>query len=64
MLVLNAQDVRRALPMPLAIEAMREAFAALSDGRAVVPHRLQLPIPRNQGTSLFMPAFVDQDDSV
>src|SRR5687767_4214251 len=63
MLVLNAEDVRKALPMPLAIEAMREAFAALSDGRATVPHRVHLSIPRGGGTSLFMPAFVDTSEA-
>ena len=38
---------------------MKEAFAALSDGRAVVPQRAHLPITPNRGISLFMPAFVD-----
>lgn len=62
MLLLNAADVRRALPMPDAIEAMKRAFAALSGGRASVPPRVQLPLERNAGTSLFMPAYVDDED--
>ena len=61
MLILNAVDVRRALPMPLAIEAMKEAFAAFSSGRAIVPPRIHLPITRNAGVSLIMPSFVDAD---
>ena len=33
MLILNAADVRRALPMTEAIAAMKEAFAAFSSGK-------------------------------
>ncbi|HEY5670289.1 MAG TPA: hypothetical protein VIS10_09850 [Anaerolineales bacterium] len=58
MLILNADDVRKALPMAQAIEAMKTAFAALSDGRAEVPLRTQLPIKSRNAVSLFMPAYV------
>jgi ornithine cyclodeaminase/alanine dehydrogenase-like protein (mu-crystallin family) len=61
-LILNADDVRRALPMREAIEAMKRAFAALSAGRATVPPRAHLQMNRNAGISLFMPAYVDDDD--
>ncbi len=61
MLILNAADVRAALPMPLAIEAMKQAFAAFSSGKALVPPRIHLPISRNAGVSLIMPSFVDAD---
>jgi alanine dehydrogenase len=62
MLILNAAEVHQALPMPEAIAAMKQAFAALSDGRAIVPHRAHLPIARNAGVSLIMPAYVDDAD--
>ena len=58
MLILNADDVRAALPMAQAIEAMKSAFAALSDGRAEVPLRTQLPIKSRNAVTLFMPAYV------
>lgn len=61
MLILNAADVRRVLPMSLAINAMKQAFAAFSDGRAIVPPRIQLPIARHAGISLIMPSFVDDE---
>lgn len=61
MLVLDAADVRRALPMAAAIEAMKRAFAALSDGRAVVPERIQLAVEPHDGVSLVMSALVDAD---
>ena len=62
-LILNAVDVRQALPMSLAIDAMKQAFASFSDGKALVPPRTQLPIARNSGISLTMPSFVDGDST-
>ncbi|MBC8353638.1 MAG: hypothetical protein H8E66_16690 [Planctomycetes bacterium] len=62
MLILNAEDVRRALPMRDAIEAMKQAFAALSANRTIVPARIHMDLDRNEGVSLFMPAYVDDDD--
>ncbi|HET6703698.1 ornithine cyclodeaminase family protein [Amycolatopsis sp.] len=38
--MLDAADVRKALPMPAAVEAVREAFLDLAAGRFVVPQRL------------------------
>jgi ornithine cyclodeaminase len=58
MLVLTATDVQKALPMREAVEAMKRAYAALSDGRSQVPLRARISIPPHDGLSLFMPAFV------
>lgn len=63
MLILNADDVRRALPMDQAIEAMKDAYASLSEGTAVAPLRTRLPIPGSDALSLFMPAYVHTKDS-
>ncbi len=59
MLLLTADDVRKALPMKEAIEAMKNAYASLSNGKAVVPLRTRLSIPNSEAISLFMPAFVN-----
>ncbi len=59
MRVLGADDVRKALPMPVAIEAMRQAFSALSAGHAVMPQRIHMDIERHQGISLLMPAYIN-----
>ena len=40
--ILSGADVRAAIDMPVAIEAMRQAFATLSEGGATVPVRLPL----------------------
>src|SRR5262249_48619191 len=54
-LYLSAADVRRALPMPDAIDAMREAFAQLSRGEVSLPTRLRLDAPAEPGVALVMP---------
>jgi ornithine cyclodeaminase/alanine dehydrogenase-like protein (mu-crystallin family) len=58
MLILTAEEVRQALPMSEAIEAMKKAYVSLSDGTAEVPLRTRLPIPDGDALSLFMPAYV------
>lgn len=63
MRVLDADDVRKALPMREAIDGMKRAFAALSDGRAVVPLRTRLPIQPHDGLTLVMPAFLQDSDT-
>lgn len=63
MLILNAEEVRKALPMKEAVEAMKEAYTSLSDGRAEVPLRTRLSIPPHEAVSLFMPAYVQTKDT-
>lgn len=58
MLILNAEEVRQALPMDQTIVAMKDAYAALSDGRAELPLRVRLPIASHQAVSLIMPTYV------
>lgn len=58
LLVLSADDLRRALPMPDAIETMKDAFAALSSGEADVPLRTVLDVPSRDAVSLAMPAHL------
>ena len=56
MRILSASDVQAAIDMPGAIDAMRDAFAAVSGGEATVPIRLGLET--EHGVSLFMPAYL------
>jgi ornithine cyclodeaminase len=66
MLILTADEVRNALPMKEAIEAMKRAYASLSDGKADVPLRTHLNIPSHEAVSLIMPAYVqvEGDDAL
>ena len=61
MLILNADEVRQALPMDQTIVAMKDAYASLSDRRAVVPLRTRLPISNHDALSLFMSAYMKTD---
>src|SRR3972149_10925127 len=56
--VLSAKDVRAALPMADAVQAMKDAYRQYSMGQADVPLRSRLEIPEAGGVALFMPAFV------
>jgi ornithine cyclodeaminase/alanine dehydrogenase-like protein (mu-crystallin family) len=59
MLMLTADDVRRALPMPEAITAMRDAFTQLAEGRVEMPLRTAIRVPERDGVVLVMPARCD-----
>ena len=54
--LLTADDVRAALPMSEAIEAMRDAFSAVSAGQAHMPLRTHLGLPGSNAATLTMPA--------
>ncbi len=56
--VLTASDVKAALPMPKAIEAMKLAFGQFSSGEATVPLRGRLHT--DKGVTLLMPAFLQR----
>lgn len=54
--ILTEQDVRAAIDMRQAIDAMREAFGQLSAGEADVP--LRTPVETKAGVTFFMPAYM------
>ena len=62
--ILSREDVRQALPMRQAIEAMKAAFAQLSTGQADLPLRVALQVPQHDGVTLFMPAYLAADDQM
>ena len=62
MLFLNAEDVTRSLPMPQAIEAMKNALAAIADNSIDVPVRHHLNVQPHDNTLLVMPAVIDPFD--
>ncbi|MEE8613490.1 MAG: hypothetical protein V3S85_05050, partial [Nitrospirales bacterium] len=64
MLLLNATEVRQALPMDVAIAAMKAAFAALSSGNVEMPLRTHLPVHTHNGVCLIMPAFVHEEEAL
>jgi ornithine cyclodeaminase/alanine dehydrogenase-like protein (mu-crystallin family) len=60
----SASDVAANLTMPAAIDAMRDAFIALSGDRATIPPRLHLDAPVVQGMNLVMPVYAPEIDLI
>lgn len=56
--VLTAKEVRHALPMAQAIEAMKSAYQQLSAQQATVPLRSRLEVDNPPGITLVMPAVL------
>ncbi len=56
--LLTAAEVRAALPMPNAIDAMRHAYSQLSAGTVVMPSRQH--ISTDKGITLIMPAYLSK----
>src|SRR5438876_9895622 len=57
-LVLNAEEVTRLLPMPECIKVMRDALAALATGEALVPLRTTMRFPGGGGFLGLMPGYI------
>jgi ornithine cyclodeaminase/alanine dehydrogenase-like protein (mu-crystallin family) len=58
LLVLNASEVRAALPMSQAIAGMKEAFAQRSTGTAPIPLLSRIDAPKRDGVTRFMSARI------
>ena len=62
MTLLGPRDIARALPMEMAVEAMREAFAAHREGRVESPPRAVLRTGSEGGATLVMPAALESGE--
>lgn len=61
---LSAGDVREALPMGDAIEAVREAFVLLRRGEVDLPQRMHIDLRDRRGTALLMPSRIPSKGSL
>jgi len=57
--ILTGADVAALVPMPTAIEAVAQAYAAIARGSAEVPLRLDIAQANHQSHTFFMPAIID-----
>jgi alanine dehydrogenase len=62
--ILSGADVRRAVTMADAIDAVKQAYIQLSAGQAVCPLRTPVPVAQYGGITLFMPAYVAASDAL
>ena len=64
MRLLTRSDVQRALSMREAVEIIKRAFAELSTGNAESPLRAVVALPKHDGVTLFMPAYLGESDAL
>lgn len=62
--ILTKKDIQNAVTMAQAIHAVRQAYIQLSQGKAEVPLRTQIPVDDREGVVLFMPAFLLHPESL
>ncbi|WP_442602304.1 ornithine cyclodeaminase family protein [Paenibacillus sp. KN14-4R] len=63
MLILTKADIKKVFTMKDAIQADKDALRMYAQGKSVVPLRVNIDIPKEQGQSLFMPAYVEELDA-
>lgn len=62
--IISGDIVRKVVSMSQAIVAVREAYIQLSTGRAVLPLRIQVPVKKHNGITLFMPAYLSESKAL
>lgn len=61
--VISGEEVARAVQMAEAIEAVKNSFIQLSEGKAQVPLRTHIQV-KEKGSTLFMPAYLAESDGL
>ncbi|MCI0130644.1 MULTISPECIES: ornithine cyclodeaminase family protein [Enterococcaceae] len=61
MLFLKKEDIEKCFDMRAAMDASLEALKIYSEGRASIPLRTNIPVPKAEGQSLYMPGYVECD---
>lgn len=64
MLILSKEDIKKVFSMREAVDSVKEAFSIYSEGKSVVPLRVNIDVAKHEGQSLFMPGYVPDLDSV
>ncbi|WP_088225904.1 ornithine cyclodeaminase family protein [Desulfosporosinus sp. FKB] len=64
MILLNQRDIQQIFTMHDAVEANKKALRIYSEGRSVVPLRINIKAPDYDGQTLFMPGYVQELDSM
>lgn len=64
MLLLTKKDIKTVFSMKDAIEVDKKAFRIFSEGGSVVPLRVNIDVPKFEGSTLYMPGYVGELDSL
>lgn len=63
MLLLSCEDIKAVFTMKDAIEADKNAFRLVSEGKCEAPLRTNIQAPKYDGSFLFMPAYAEEMDT-
>src|SRR5262249_33734524 len=64
MRLLTRSDIQQSISMREAVEVVKRAFGELSTGRADIPLRTVLSLPKHDGVTLFMPGYLSDSESL
>jgi ornithine cyclodeaminase len=64
MLIISKPEIKKIFSMKEAIAANKEALSLYSNNKTIAPLRTHLNMPKQNGQSLFMPAYVEDLDAV
>ncbi|HKC86555.1 MAG TPA: ornithine cyclodeaminase family protein [Blastocatellia bacterium] len=64
MRLLTQSDIQQSISMREAVEVVKRAFGELSTGRADIPLRTVLSLPKHDGVTLFMPGYLSDSESL
>ncbi len=59
MLLLKKEEIQKVFSMADAIRTDEECYKYFSEGKAVVPLRINIPAPTESGAFLFMPSYIE-----
>jgi len=63
-LVLSKQDMQSVFSMAEAVKAIKNAFRLFSEGKTIAPLRTKINVAKHDGMALFMPAYVEETESL
>src|SRR5262245_16123237 len=64
MRLITRSDIQQSISMREAVEVVKRAFGELSTGRADIPLRTVLSLPKHDGVTLFMPGYLSESESL
>lgn len=62
MIILNKEDIQKCLPMKEAIEVCKKSLKDYSENKTNIPLRINLPVEKYNGQTLFMPGSISSNE--
>ena len=62
MIILNKEEIQKCLPMKEAIEVCKESLKDYSENKTNIPLRINLPVEKYNGQTLFMPGSISSNE--